>query len=257
MQPTKKAALHRLNNGFSVVADPMPSLETVAVGVWVHAGSVDERVDDQNNEHGLAHLLEHMAFKGTLKRNAQQIAETIERVGGYMNAATSHQRTGYYIRVLKEHLPLAIEVLADILQNSVFDAHELAREQQVVLQEIGEAADTPDDVVFENLQAVSWGAHPLARPILGTRDSVLAQSRGSLNEFVARHYQPKKMVLCVAGACAEQEVLALAEQHFGAQKPAQALSRSVPQFIGGTRHDDRDNEQSHLGIFISWSECAK
>jgi len=148
-----------LDNGVRVIADPMPGLETVALGVWVRAGSMDERDD----EHGVAHLLEHMAFKGTKTRTARALAEEIESAGGYMNAATSHQRTGYYARMLKDDLALGAEIIADILQNPLFDEAELTKEHEVVVQEIGEVADTPDDVVFELLQAASWDGHPLAR----------------------------------------------------------------------------------------------
>ena len=137
-----------LKSGINVVTDTMPHLETASLGVWVGSGSRDERAD----EHGISHLLEHMAFKGTRRRSARQIAEEIEAVGGDLNAATSAETTAYYARVLKADVPLALDVLSDILSDPTFDREELTREQNVIVQEIGAVADTPDDLIFEHLQ---------------------------------------------------------------------------------------------------------
>ena len=185
----------KIANGVTVILDPMDSLETAALGIWAHAGSVDERED----EHGLAHLLEHMAFKGTKTRSARQIAEEIEAAGGYLNASTSQQRTGYYARVLKDDMGLAIGILADILQNPLFENSELEKEKDVIVQEIGEAADRPDDVVFELLQKTAWDGHALARPILGTPQSVRKQSGASLRAFMGRNYNRQNLVIAAAG----------------------------------------------------------
>ncbi len=237
--------IHTLKNGMRIVVDPMPSLETAALGVWAHAGSVDERVE----EHGIAHLLEHMAFKGTARRTAREIAEEIESVGGYLNAATSHQRTGYYARVLKDDVSLALDLLGDILRHPQFGDAELAKEQEVVVQEIGEAADTPDDVVFELLQEATWDGHSLARPILGTPQSVRAQTPASLRGFMARQYHPGALVVAAAGKIDADQIMALAEAQFGDMAPAKAnASRSVPNFIGGVRHDARAIEQTHFAL---------
>ncbi len=234
-----------LDNGVRVIADPMPGLETVALGVWVRAGSMDERDD----EHGIAHLLEHMAFKGTKTRTARILAEEIESVGGYMNAATSHQRTGYYARMLKDNLPLGAEILADILQNPLFDQTELAKEHEVVVQEIGEVVDTPDDVVFERLTEITWGDHPLARTILGTPESVRAQTPGSLRGFMNRCYQPNEMIVAVSGAVDEASFKTIARDCFGGFNNAgEPLQRTKPSFYGGVRHDARDIEQTHLAL---------
>src|SRR5260221_9063421 len=130
------------------VPDAMPHLETASVGVWVGSGSRDERPD----EHGISHLLEHMAFKGTSRRSARQIAEEIEAVGGDLNAATSIESTAYYARVLKADVPLALDVLSDILSDPSFDREELQREKNVIVQEIGAAEDTPDDLIWDRLQ---------------------------------------------------------------------------------------------------------
>ncbi len=239
------ASIHILKNGVRVVADPMPGLKTAALGVWVKAGSVDEKPE----EHGVAHLLEHMAFKGTKTRSALAIAEEIEGVGGYLNAATSHQRTGYYARIMEDDLELGAELLSDILANPLFDEAELTKEHEVVVQEIGEAADTPDDVVFERLTEVAWGAHPLGRPILGTPDSVRAQRPASLRGFMARCYRPEEMIVAASGAVDEDALLKIAEAHFsGFSAGDVGAPRTPPLFEGGLLHDERRIEQTHLAI---------
>src|SRR6201997_3693107 len=149
----------RLPTGLVVVTDAMPHLETASLGVWVASGSRDERL----NEHGISHLLEHMAFKGTRRRSARQIAEEIEAVGGDLNAATSAETTAYYARMLKADVPLALDVLADILSDPTFDPEELQREQNVIVQEIGAVEDAPDDVVFEKLQETAFPGQPVGR----------------------------------------------------------------------------------------------
>ncbi|WP_375206326.1 M16 family metallopeptidase [Hyphococcus sp.] len=237
--------IHTLKNGVRVVADPMPELKTAALGVWVKSGSVDETPE----EHGIAHLLEHMAFKGTKRRSALAIAEEIEGVGGYLNAATSHQRTGYYARVLKDDLALGADILADILANPLFDEAELAKEHEVVVQEIGEAADTPDDVVFEKLTEAAWGAHPLGRPILGTPESVRAQSPASLRGFMSRCYRPEEMIVAASGAVDEGALLKTAESLFsGFNANGAGPARTAPEFQGGLVHDPRKIEQTHLAV---------
>ncbi|HNR76321.1 MAG TPA: pitrilysin family protein, partial [Parvularculaceae bacterium] len=153
------AELIKLNNGVRVWVDPMDGLESAAVGIWVRAGAIDEAPE----ENGVAHLLEHMAFKGTAARTARQIAEDIENVGGYLNASTGYSKTGYYARVLKADIALAFEILADILTAPLFDEDELAKEREVVVQEIGEAADAPDDSVMDVIQSLCFGDHALGR----------------------------------------------------------------------------------------------
>jgi predicted Zn-dependent peptidase len=237
--------VHTLANGVRVVADPMPGLATAALGVWAHAGSADETA----SEHGAAHLLEHMAFKGTKTRSALAIAEEIEAVGGYLNAATSQQRTGYYARILKDDLELGAGILSDILANPLFDEVELAKEREVVVQEIGEYADTPDDVVFELLTEAAWEGHPLGRPILGTPESVRAQTAASLRGFMGRCYRPQDMVVAASGAIDEAALLDIAERYFGSfAGNGAAPARTAPAFAGGLRHDGRKIEQTHLAL---------
>lgn len=158
----------RLPSGLTVVTENMPHLESVALGTWIKSGSRNETPA----EHGIAHLLEHMAFKGTHKRGARQIAEEIENVGGELNAATSTETTAYYARVLKDNVPLAVDILADILTDSVFAEDELEREKHVILQEIGAADDTPDDVVFDRFSEQAFKDQTIGRAILGTPETV-------------------------------------------------------------------------------------
>ena len=173
----------RLPSGLSVVTDRMPHLESATLGVWVGAGSRYEMPD----EHGISHLLEHMAFKGTTRRTSRQIAEEIEAVGGDLNAATSTESTAYFARVLKADVPLALDVLSDILTESTFDAEELRREQNVIVQEIGAAEDAPDDLVFERLHETAFPKQSLGRSILGTRGNrALVQSGAHPRLFVAQ-----------------------------------------------------------------------
>src|SRR6202047_2493257 len=174
-----------LKSGISVVTDTMPHLETASLGVWVASGSRDERHD----EHGISHFLEHMAFKGTRRRAARQIAEEIEAVGGDLNAATGAESTAYYARVLKADVPLALDVLADILPDPTFEGEELVREQNVIVQEIGAVADTPDDLIFEHLNAIAFPDQPLGRSILGTAKTVRSFNDGTLRDYLGRHYR--------------------------------------------------------------------
>jgi predicted Zn-dependent peptidase len=239
------AELITLNNGVRLVLDPNPTLETAALGVWFRAGAIDER----DEEHGVAHLLEHMAFKGTRRRTARQIADEIESVGGYLNASTGYSRTGYYARILKDDVSLAFDILADILNEPSLDAGELAKEQEVVVQEIGEAADQPDDAVMELLQTLAFGGHALARPILGTEQTVRRQTPQTLSRFMTRAYTPAHTVIAASGAFDAEAAAADAERLFGGRSGAVAGFRKIkPRHVGGFSHDDRDIEQTHIAL---------
>src|SRR3984885_1609552 len=185
-----------LKSGISVVTDAMPHLETASLGVWVASGSRDEHHD----EHGISHFLEHMAFKGTQRRSARQIAEEIEAVGGDLNAATGAESTAYYARVLKADVPLALDVLADILSEPVFDSTELMREKNVIVQEIGAVADTPDDLIFEHLNVMAFPDQPLGRSILGTPKTVRSFDSNKLRGYLTRNYRAPNIVVAAAGA---------------------------------------------------------
>lgn len=225
----------------------MPGLKSASIGVWVLAGGRHERLE----QNGIAHFLEHMAFKGTQSRSALQIAEAIEDVGGYINAYTSREMTAYYARVLQEDVPLGLELIADILNNPVFDPSEIEVERGVILQEIGQAYDTPDDVVFDWLQEVAYPDQPLGRTILGPAERVSAFSRADLSNFVAEHYSPDRMILSAAGAVDHDDIVRRAEALFGdlrqAPKPAPV---AAAQFAGGEIRKIKSLEQVHFALAL-------
>ena len=184
----------KLENGFRIVTEHMPGLQSASVGVWVDAGGRHERIE----QNGIAHFLEHMAFKGTSKRSALDIAEAIEDVGGYINAYTSREVTAYYVRLLKENIPLAIDILADILKNSIFDKKEIEVERNVILQEIGQSLDTPDDIIFDWLQETAYPDQPMGRTILGPAEKVRKFDKRDLSDFVSENYSPDRLILAAA-----------------------------------------------------------
>ena len=234
-----------LSNGARLCLDPMPGLETAAIGVWAHAGAMDET----ESENGIAHLLEHMAFKGTTTRSARTIAEMMENVGGYLNAATTYTSTGYYARVLKQDAQVAFELLGDILVDPAFAVEELEKEKDVVLQEIGEARDTPDDLVFELVQSLTYRDQPLGRSILGSPESVRRQDADDLRGFRRRHYGADNLVISVAGAFDEEETIAFAEAAFAPlnrDSKSSRMRRTV--FTSGCAHEDKDLEQTHIAL---------
>ena len=233
-----------LQNGLRVVSDTMKQVETVSLGVWVDVGARYEPLQ----LHGISHLLEHMIFKGTKTRSAAQIAEEIEAVGGYLNAYTSREHTSYYSRVLKEDIALAIEILGDILLNSVFDEEELKREQEVILQEIGQVQDTPDDLVFDNLQATAFPDQSLGRPILGTEESVSSFDRASLQTYMKPNYSAENMVVVAAGNLDHEALVALVEKLFAKTGPNGKQSFEGGVYKGGESRLERDLEQLHLTL---------
>ena len=240
--------IHTLSNGVRVIADPMPGLESLALSVVFKAGS---RWESEATA-GWAHLLEHMVFKGAGDRTARGIVEAIESEGGQINAATGHERTSFQVRCLKGGLPLAMAVLADLVRRPILDPAELEREKGVVAQEIAEAADTPDDKVFEIAQAEAFGAHPLARPILGTPQSLAPATRAAMSDFHRGLYAPDRLVVSAAGAVTENEVLALAEAAFGdLSAPATPLAPPTSAtFVGGAASETRRLEQAHLVLLM-------
>jgi len=234
--------LSTLDNGLRVATLHMPSVRTVSVGVWVDVGARYETPD----VNGVAHMLEHMAFKGTARRSARLIAETIEDVGGQLNAYTSREHTAYYARTLADDLPLAVDLLADILQHSTFDEVELGRERTVVLQEIGQVNDTPDDLIFDLFQETAFPDQPLGRSILGPSEIVAGMPRKALIDYMADHYAPENMVLVAAGKVEHAQLVDLAARHFR-ELPATAARRREPAlYRGGERRDARELEQAHV-----------
>jgi predicted Zn-dependent peptidase len=237
----------RLPTGLVVVTDAMPHLETASLGVWVGSGSRDERP----NEHGISHLLEHMAFKGTSRRTARQIAEEIEAVGGDLNAATSIETTAYYARVLRADVPLALDVLSDILTDPSFDPEELRREQNVIVQEIGAAEDTPDDLIWDKLQETAFTGQPIGRSILGTPATVRSFDRARLADYLTRNYRGPDMVIAAAGAVEHAAIVTEVERHFAAFTAPQAPTPEPASFVGGARIEQRDLEQVHIAVALN------
>jgi predicted Zn-dependent peptidase len=231
-----------LPNGLRVATDVMPGVESATVGIWTNCGARNENA--ANN--GVAHLLEHMLFKGTARRSAQDIAEEIEAVGGQMNAYTARENTAYYARVLKEDVALAVDIVADILQHSVFDGQELARERSVVLQEIGQANDTPDDIIFDHFQGAAYADQPIGRPVLGTPDTVSAMSRATLTGYLADHYVTSELVLSASGAVDHDRLVDQAYRLFDRLPSGPAPASVTAQYRGGDFRQDEDLEQLHF-----------
>ena len=238
--------LHTLANGLRIVTEHMPGLQSAALGVWVSAGGRHEAAD----QNGVAHFLEHMAFKGTKRRSALQIAEEIEDVGGYINAYTSREVTAYYARVLKDDVPLALDMIADIVLNPVFDPREIEVERGVILQEIGQAADTPDDIIFDWLQEAAYPGQPLGRTILGPADRVRAFDRADFDRFMAQHYGPGQLILSAAGAVDHDHIVRLAEEAFGHLPPSRPMAPAAAQFAGGERREIKALEQAHFTLAL-------
>ena len=236
--------LTTLPNGFRIVTEHMPGLKSASAGVWVMAGGRHER-SDQN---GIAHFLEHMAFKGTKRRSSLQIAEEIEDVGGYINAYTSREMTAYYARVLEKDVALALDVIGDIVLNPAFDKKEIEVERHVILQEIGQALDTPDDIIFDWLQEVSYPDQAFGRTILGPTERVSAFTRADLKAFVAQHYGPGQMILAAAGGVNHDEIVAQATEIFGGMKAKPATSFQPAAFKGTERREVKDLEQVHFAM---------
>jgi predicted Zn-dependent peptidase len=236
----------RLPSGLAVVTDRMPHLESASLGVWVGSGSRDEKPD----EHGISHLLEHMAFKGTKRRTARQIAEAIEAVGGDLNAATSVESTAYYARVLKADVPLALDVLSDILSEPTFDPEELRREQNVIVQEIGATEDAPDDLVFDRLQETAFPKQPVGRSILGTPETVRSFTAARLRSYLGRNYRGPDMLVVAAGAVDHQQIVGEVEKRFASFVGPAGPEPEQAHFSGGTRVETRDLEQVHIAMAL-------
>ena len=233
---------NRLANGLTVVTDRMETVETVSMGAWVDVGTRDEKPD----VNGVSHLLEHMAFKGTERRDAYAIAAEIEAVGGHLNAYTSREHTAYYAKVLKDNLPLAVDLIGDILQHSVMDAEELAREQAVILQEIHQAHDTPDDIVFDHFQEAAFPDQAMGRPVLGRPEVVKNMSAESIRAYMDRHYSAERMVVAAAGNLDHDVFTRLVEETFTALPEFEASTREPGRYCGGDYREERDLEQVHV-----------
>ncbi|MFZ4409366.1 MAG: M16 family metallopeptidase [Paracraurococcus sp.] len=239
---TEAVRLTRLPNGLTIVSEHMPRVETVSFGAYVAAGTRHESAA----ENGVSHFLEHMAFKGTEKRDALAIAREIENVGGHLNAYTSRENTAYYCKVLKEDVGLAADIIGDILTHSTFIPEELERERGVILQEIGQANDTPDDIIFDHFQTTAYPGQPMGRPTLGTEDVIKGMKREALTNYMRHHYGPERMVVAAAGAVDHDRLLDLVQTHF-ADLPQVAPPPPEPsRYVGGEYREEDDLEQVHI-----------
>ncbi|HYZ23419.1 MAG TPA: pitrilysin family protein [Rhodopila sp.] len=234
--------LTRLPSGLTVVTERMERVETVSIGAYVAAGSRNEAAE----ENGVSHFLEHMAFKGTEGRSAAAIAEEIEAVGGHINAYTAREQTAYYVKLLTEDTRLGVDIIGDILTHSVFEPEELERERSVILQEIGQANDTPDDIIFDHFQATAYPEQALGRAVLGSVDTIRSMPRAVLTGYMGRHYAHGNIVVAAAGKLRHEEIVDLVQQHF-ADLPASTPTRFAnAQYGGGEFREDRDLDQVHI-----------
>jgi predicted Zn-dependent peptidase len=232
----------RLPNGLTVVTERMDRVETVSFGAYVGTGSRSETAA----ENGVSHFLEHMAFKGTATRSAAQIAEEVEAVGGHINAYTAREQTAYYMKVLKEDAALATDIIGDILTHSTFETQELERERGVILQEIGQANDTPDDIIFDHFQEVAYPAQPLGRPILGSEEGIRQMPRSTLTGYMQRHYGAGNVVVAAAGKLEHEQILDLVGQHFADLPASVPPEMAGASYNGGDFRQERDLDQVHI-----------
>ncbi len=233
-----------LANGLRVVTRDMPGLHSAAIGIWVSAGCRDERAD----QNGIAHFLEHMAFKGTPTRTPLEIAEAIENVGGYINAYTSRDVTSYYVRVLAGDVDMALDVISDIVLNPIFDQREIEVERGVILQEIGQSLDTPDDVIFDWLQEAAYPDQPMGRTILGPAERVSHFSREDLSGFIGEHYGPERMIVAAAGAVDHDRILRQVEGIFSHLKARASTTREPARWHGAEARRVKKLEQAHFAL---------
>ncbi|HEY3777465.1 MAG TPA: pitrilysin family protein [Rhizomicrobium sp.] len=231
-----------LPNGLTVATDPMPQLESASLGVWVNCGARHETSPIM----GISHMLEHMAFKGTERRSARAIAEEIEAVGGALNAYTSREQTAFHARVLKDDVRLAVDLLGDILTRPVFETSELERERQVVLQEIGQARDTPDDIVFDHLQSAIYPGQAMGWPILGNEETVGGFAREDLDAYMRANYCAGGMTLIASGAVEHARMLDLALEYFSALHPGKGPRGEAARYVGTDVRVGEDLEQVHV-----------
>ena len=234
----------RLPSGLTVVTERMERVETVSIGAYVATGSRNETAE----ENGVSHFLEHMAFKGTETRSAAAIAEEIEAVGGHINAYTAREQTAYYVKLLKEDTALGVDIIGDILTHSSFEPEELERERSVILQEIGQANDTPDDIIFDHFQATAFPDQPLGRAVLGSADAIRSMSRATLTGYMGRNYARENIVVAATGKLRHEAILELVQRHF-TDLPAHAPSGfDRAAYKGGDYREDRDLDQGHVAL---------
>ncbi len=235
-----------LHNGLKLVGENIPHFRSVSVGLWVRNGSANESA--ANN--GYSHFIEHMLFKGTDTRTARQIAEEMDRIGGQMNAFTSKECTCYYVKVMDEHLPLAMDLIADLALHSKFDKADMEKEKSVIGEEISMVEDQPEDLVHELLAKAHFGDHPLAQTILGPAENVQGATPDGLMTFMKERYRPSASVLSVAGNYQFDRVRELAEKHFGGWAAGAADLSGIggDPMIRTTQAKEKPIEQTHLCV---------
>ncbi len=233
-----------LPNGLRVASETMPSVRTAAVGVWVDGGSRSENAETN----GISHMLEHMAFKGTPRRSARDIAEEVEASGTYINAYTSREETGYHLRILPESLPLAVDILADILLRPLLKEEDVKLESQVILQEIGEAQAQPEDVIYERFQETAFPEQPLGKPVAGTPERVLGFAGKDLRTHMEKHYRADRMVLAAAGDIQHENLVALARELFDELPGGSPPPHEPAIYAGGTVRVPWDIQHVHLAL---------
>lgn len=243
-------AVTRLENGLRIVTEARPELQTVSVGIWVDVGARHE----PEKLNGITHCLEHMLFKGTKRRSARDIAFEIEAVGGQMNAYTSRDNTTYYARVMKDDLALAVDLLSDIVLNSQCDTEELLREKEVILQEIGQALDTPDDVVFDHLQAVAYKGQAIGRSILGTPEHVRSFTSDDLLGYLKQNYTAANIVVSAVGNLDHEGLVAMVQEKLSALPDGKSSRLVDAAYTGGVMREEKDLEQVHIAA--AWPGCA-
>lgn len=232
----------RLSSGLVVATERMERVETVSLGAYVASGTRHEEAA----ENGVSHFLEHMAFKGTARRSAAAIAEEIENVGGHINAYTAREQTAYYVKLLKEDLALGADIIGDILTHSAFAPDEIERERGVILQEIGQANDTPDDIIFDHFQEAAYPGQPMGRPTLGTEPIIRALGRDAIAGYMRRHYAAGNVVVAAAGNLTHDRVVALVEQHFADLPTVMPAAAPAGIYGGGEFREERELDQVHV-----------
>ena len=239
--------LTTLANGLRVASRPMQSVETLAVGLYAATGSRNEPA----RLNGIAHLFEHMVFKGAGGRSAREISETVEDVGGDLNASTDRELTAFYASLLAADLELGVKLLADLIRRPHFEAHHLELEKKVVLQELAEARDTASDIVFDHLQEAAFGGQPLGRSVLGDEQTIRAVSVDDLSDWCETQYAPDGLVLVGAGKLDHQQLVDLAEAVFGDMRSAERAGAEPARFTGGRRYERRKGAQAHIALAMA------
>ena len=238
------ARVHRLANGLTLAVEPMAGIETCAVGLYANVGARSE----PDGLAGLAHMVEHMVFKGAGSRDARAIAEHIEDKGGALNAWTTRDHTAFQARLLADDLPLGLDIVADLIRAPRFDAEELEREKNVVLAELGEARDTPDDIIFDHLQATAYAGQTLGEPVLGHEPTIAAIDVTALKSWIAEQYRPDGIVIAAAGKVDEDALLAQVEARFADMAPGAPPPPAAARFAPGTHQDVRRFDQLHVAL---------